>query len=259
MRNHFRIAFAALAIGGVALPPASEAQKREAADAAETLAQPDAGADADVAPAKPDTGADSTDAPSQADAGADSADAPTQTDAGDDAAEPTWEAVIQVIQEALAPELMAETREAADAAAAFGPTEGDADGAEALAQADAEAFVTEPVSEAAIQVTNWVIASGDNDGLPFIVIDKVTAALLVFGPDGALLGESPALLGVSSGDEFRARHRRTRTFRHQHRRANDAGRALCGAIWIRQRRSQGLLGRLLDIARAPPGRHRKPT
>ena len=201
MRNHFRIAFAALAIGGVALPPASEAQKREAADAAEVLAQPDAGADADVAPAKPDTGADSADAPSQADAGADSAYAPPPTDAGDDAAEPTWEAVIQVIQEALAPELMAETREAADAAAAFGPTEGDADGTETLARADAEAFVTEPVSEAAIQVTNWVIASGDNDGLPFIVIDKVTAALLVFGPDGALLGESPALLGVSSGDE----------------------------------------------------------
>ena len=188
MRNRFRIAFAALAIGGVALPPASEAQKREAAEAAEELAPPDAGADADDARAKPE-------------AGADSADAPAQTEAGVDAAEPTWESVIQVIQEALAPELMAETREAADAAAAFGPTESDADGAETLARADVEAFVTEPASEAAIQVTNWVIASGDNDGLPFIVIDKVTAALLVFGPDGVLLGETPALLGVSNGDE----------------------------------------------------------
>ena len=200
MRNRVRIAFAALAIGGVALPPTSVAQTREAADAAEVLAQPDAGAEAVDAPSKPGGESEATEALAKPEAGRDSSDA-TQTDPEADAAEPTWDAVIRVVEEALAPQLMAETREAADAAAALGSAGGDADAAGPLARADAEDYVTAPATEAAIQVTNWVIASGDNGGLPFIVIDKVSAALLVFGPDGRMLGESPALLGVSNGDE----------------------------------------------------------
>lgn len=51
------------------------------------------------------------------------------------------------------------------------------------------------------QVIDWVIASRDNGRLPFIVIDKVAAALFVFDAGGELVGAAPALLGIASGDD----------------------------------------------------------
>ena len=51
------------------------------------------------------------------------------------------------------------------------------------------------------QVANWVVQSGDNRGLPFIIVDKVNAAVFVFQPDGKLRGASPALLGLAVGDD----------------------------------------------------------
>ena len=59
----------------------------------------------------------------------------------------------------------------------------------------------ELASDAALQVTNWVIASGDNRDLPFIVIDKVGAEIFVFDADGQFVGSTPALLGVTRGDD----------------------------------------------------------
>lgn len=59
----------------------------------------------------------------------------------------------------------------------------------------------EPRSETAAQLAQWVLASGDSGGLPFIVIDKLTAEVLVFGADGGLLGVTPALLGSARGDD----------------------------------------------------------
>jgi hypothetical protein len=47
---------------------------------------------------------------------------------------------------------------------------------------------------------DWVAASGDNAGLPFVIIDKVQARLFVFYPDGRLRGASAALLGLARGD-----------------------------------------------------------
>ena len=207
MRNQFWIAIAALAIGGVTLPPASEAQTREAADAGEALAQPDTDVDATDAPAKGEPGTDATDASVQTDAGTDTAagaaaEAPAVGEEGAGAAEPTWDAVIQVIEQTLASASQAETREAADAAAALGTADANADGAGQVVQADNETYVTAPPSESAIQLMNWVIATRDNGGLPFIVIDKIGAGLFVFDPQGQLLGETPALLGVSNGDEL---------------------------------------------------------
>lgn len=52
-----------------------------------------------------------------------------------------------------------------------------------------------------LQLANWAIATGDNGAQPFIVIDKVTAEVLVFDPQGLLLGDSPALLGIAYGDD----------------------------------------------------------
>ena len=52
-----------------------------------------------------------------------------------------------------------------------------------------------------MQVADWVIASGDNGGLPFVIIDKVAAEVVVFGADGQLWGAAPALLGFARGDD----------------------------------------------------------
>lgn len=59
----------------------------------------------------------------------------------------------------------------------------------------------QPVSEDAVHFEDWVIASGDNGGLPFVIIDKVQAEVLVFGADGQLRGAAPALLGLAHGDD----------------------------------------------------------
>ncbi len=47
----------------------------------------------------------------------------------------------------------------------------------------------------------WVARSGDNDGLPFMIIDKRRAHLWVFDSSGKLQGDAPVLLGVARGDD----------------------------------------------------------
>lgn len=56
-------------------------------------------------------------------------------------------------------------------------------------------------SKTTLQVWTWVTASRDNGGLPFIIIDKEDASLLVLDAQGQLLGFSPVLLGIARGDE----------------------------------------------------------
>lgn len=56
-------------------------------------------------------------------------------------------------------------------------------------------------SGTAAQMARWVLASNDNGGLPFIVIDKVAADVQVFDADGDLRGATPALLGLARGDD----------------------------------------------------------
>jgi hypothetical protein len=48
---------------------------------------------------------------------------------------------------------------------------------------------------------DWVIASADNGGLPFIIIDKKEAEVFVFDSRGRILGAAPALLGLAVGDD----------------------------------------------------------
>lgn len=57
------------------------------------------------------------------------------------------------------------------------------------------------LSPAAQQVVGWVRRSGDNGGLPFLVVDKVAAEVRAFDRDGAPIGGAPALLGLARGDE----------------------------------------------------------
>lgn len=46
----------------------------------------------------------------------------------------------------------------------------------------------------------WVIASGDNRDLPFAVVDKKAAQILVFDAKGKLKAQAAALLGSAVGD-----------------------------------------------------------
>jgi len=48
---------------------------------------------------------------------------------------------------------------------------------------------------------DWVIASGDSHGLPFVIVDKKNAEVLVFYPDGRLRGTAPTLLGLARSDD----------------------------------------------------------
>ncbi|MBC3941191.1 L,D-transpeptidase [Sphingomonas sp. DOAB1063] len=61
-------------------------------------------------------------------------------------------------------------------------------------------FGTEAVSNDARDTADWVAASHDNQGLPFIVIDKVNAVVFAFDATGRLRGTAPALLGMARGD-----------------------------------------------------------
>jgi hypothetical protein len=59
---------------------------------------------------------------------------------------------------------------------------------------------TEPSREAR-HVADWVVDSGDNGGMPLVVVDKVDARVFVFDARGQLRGAASALLGLAIGDE----------------------------------------------------------
>ena len=50
------------------------------------------------------------------------------------------------------------------------------------------------------RVADWAIASGDTQGLPFMIVDKVGARMFMFARNGTLLGAAPVLLGLATGD-----------------------------------------------------------
>ena len=62
-------------------------------------------------------------------------------------------------------------------------------------------FRGEAVSEDGRRVADWVVVSRDNQGLPFVVIDKVRAKVFVFDSSGELRGATLALLGRARGDD----------------------------------------------------------
>ena len=47
----------------------------------------------------------------------------------------------------------------------------------------------------------WIVDSADNQGMPFMIVDKVNAQVLVFDTDGGLKGAASALLGLALGDD----------------------------------------------------------
>ena len=62
-------------------------------------------------------------------------------------------------------------------------------------------FEREHKSRDAQHVADWVVDSGDNHDMPFVIVDKVDAKVFVFDADGQLRGAAPALLGLARGDD----------------------------------------------------------
>lgn len=62
-------------------------------------------------------------------------------------------------------------------------------------------FGSEVASKEARQIANWIVASRDNQALPFLIIDKLSAKVFVFDGDGRIRGAAPALLGLGRGDD----------------------------------------------------------
>lgn len=59
----------------------------------------------------------------------------------------------------------------------------------------------ERVSAQVAQLADWVVDSRDNQDMPFMIIDKVNARVLLFDPSGRLQGSAAALLGLARGDD----------------------------------------------------------
>ena len=56
------------------------------------------------------------------------------------------------------------------------------------------------LSPEARQVHAWVVGSGNQQGMPFALIDKTAAQLHLFDAKGVLRASSPVLLGLARGD-----------------------------------------------------------
>jgi len=62
-------------------------------------------------------------------------------------------------------------------------------------------FEQEHKSRNAQHLADWVVDSGDNRGMPFVIVDKIDAKAFVFNADGRLRGAAPVLLGLARGDD----------------------------------------------------------
>lgn len=58
-----------------------------------------------------------------------------------------------------------------------------------------------PMSAAAARVANWVLVTGDNRALPYLIIDKQGAVAHLFDAEGKAVADAPVLIGVAPGDD----------------------------------------------------------
>jgi hypothetical protein len=70
-----------------------------------------------------------------------------------------------------------------------------------LAPSDEPGSRTYIPSQDTMRVMNWVAASGDNHGVPYMIVDKVAAEVFVFDSMSQLIAASPALVGMEVGDD----------------------------------------------------------
>ncbi|WP_332777484.1 hypothetical protein [Polaromonas sp.] len=62
-------------------------------------------------------------------------------------------------------------------------------------------FLGEEASAEVRHIANWVVDSGDNSQLFFVIIDKKNTRVFVFDSSGNLRGATPVLIGSAIGDE----------------------------------------------------------
>jgi len=58
-----------------------------------------------------------------------------------------------------------------------------------------------PPSADTLRVADWIANSGDNGALPYAIIDKKAASILLFDAEGKQIAKAPVLIGVALGDE----------------------------------------------------------
>jgi len=66
---------------------------------------------------------------------------------------------------------------------------------------DDSALLDDLPSIPATELGVWIVSSGDNKGLPYLIVDKPSAQVLVYDGAGVLEGSAPALLGIAQGDD----------------------------------------------------------
>jgi len=72
---------------------------------------------------------------------------------------------------------------------------------DATAKSENKAFFgAEQASDDVQLVANWAVKSHDNQGLPFVIVDKKQAKIFIFDVDGQIIGAARALLGMAEGD-----------------------------------------------------------
>lgn len=62
-------------------------------------------------------------------------------------------------------------------------------------------FGDETASPEVRHVANWAVFTGDHKNKAIVILDKKTAKVYVFSPEGRLKASTPALLGAAVGDE----------------------------------------------------------
>jgi hypothetical protein len=62
-------------------------------------------------------------------------------------------------------------------------------------------FAGEQASDDARHLADWIVDSGDNKRMNFVILDKRNAKVFVFNAAGQLNGASPVLLGAAPGDD----------------------------------------------------------
>ncbi|RYG19616.1 MAG: L,D-transpeptidase [Caulobacteraceae bacterium] len=70
--------------------------------------------------------------------------------------------------------------------------------------ASARAADTAAVPDAAAAIDDlrrWVLETGDNQGLAFVIVDKREGRVAAYDAGGGLIGSAPALLGLALGDD----------------------------------------------------------
>jgi len=70
-----------------------------------------------------------------------------------------------------------------------------------VAEARRAWFGRETGSPEVHRFADWVAESGDNRGLPFMIVDKIGARVFLFDSGSRILGVAPALLGLGRGDD----------------------------------------------------------